>query len=93
MFHVMKLLVERQRLISYVKLGMFNYYFITVSNYMLVFVIIFVSRYILSNVVAGYKWILCRGYGFAMGLLWVRSYFLTLALSVNGFAELPATNQ
>ena len=43
MLHVVKLLVERQRHIIYVKVGMFNYCFITVSDYMLVFVMVFVN--------------------------------------------------
>ena len=63
----MRLLVERRRHIIYVKLGMFNYCFIRVSDYMLVFVLVFVSRfgiYSVRNVVAGYRWILCRGYRF-----------------------------
>ena len=41
----MKLLVERQRLIIYVKVGMFNYCYIRVSDYMLVFVMDVVSRF------------------------------------------------
>ena len=36
---------ERQRHIIYVNVGMFNYCFITVSDYMLVFVMVFVSRF------------------------------------------------
>ena len=42
---MVKLLVERQRHIIYVKVGMFYYCFIRVSDYMLVFVIVFVSRF------------------------------------------------
>ena len=45
MSHVVKLLVERQRHIIYVKVGMFIYCFIRISDYMLVFVIVFVSRF------------------------------------------------
>ena len=41
----MKLLVECQRHIIYVKVGMFNYCFIRVSDYMLVFVMVVVSRF------------------------------------------------
>ena len=77
MLHVIKLLVERQRLMSKVKLGMCNYCFISVSDYMLVFVMVFVSRfgrYNLKNVVAGYRWILYRGYGFTMGLLLLSNF-------------------
>ena len=52
----MKLLVERPHLIMGVKVGMFNHCFIIVSNYMLVFVMVFVrrfGRYSVRNVVAG----------------------------------------
>ena len=66
--HVVKLLLERQRLIIHVKVGMFNYCFIIrVSDNMLVFVVVFVSRFgrcSVRNVVAGYRRVLCRGYGF-----------------------------
>ena len=54
MIHVVKLLVERQRLTSYVKVGMFNNCFIRVSDYMLLFVMVFVNRfgrYSVGNVV------------------------------------------
>ena len=64
---VVKLLVERQRLIIYVKFGLFNYCFIKLIDNMLVFVMVFASRfrrYSVRNVVAGYRWILCRGYVF-----------------------------
>ena len=56
----MRLLVKHQRLVIYVKLGMFNYCFVKVYDYMLVFVMIFVSRfgrYSVRNVVASYRWI------------------------------------
>ena len=67
MLHVVKLMVEHQRLIIYVKSGMFNHCFIRINDYMLVFVMVFVNRfgtYSLRNMVAGYRWIFCRGYGF-----------------------------
>ena len=63
----MKLLVECQYHIIYVKVGMFNYCFIRVSEYILVFVMVFASRFgkcSARNVVAGYRLILCRGFGF-----------------------------
>ena len=43
--HVVKLLVERQRHMIYVKVGMFHYCFNRVRNYMLVFVMVFVSKF------------------------------------------------
>ena len=58
----MKLLVERHNIS--VKVGMFNYCFIRVSDDMLVFVMVFVSRFgrcSARNVVAVYRRILCRG--------------------------------
>ena len=51
MIHVVKLLVERQ---SLTKVGMFNNCFIRVSDYMLLFVMVFVNRfgrYSVGNVV------------------------------------------
>ena len=54
MLHGVKLLVERQRHIIYVKVGMFNYYFTRVSDYMLVFVMVFVSRF--GRVARGMWW-------------------------------------
>ena len=56
----MKLRIERQRLIICVNLGMFNYCFIRVSDYTLVFVMVCVSRferYSVRNAVAGCKWV------------------------------------
>ena len=41
------------------------------------------------NVVAGYRLMLCRDFGFVY--VSFLSYFLTLTPPVNGFAELPAT--
>ena len=58
------LLVERQSHIINVNVGMFNYSFIRVSDNMLVFVMVFVSRFgrcSATNEVRGYKRILCRG--------------------------------
>ena len=58
---------------------------------MLVFVNRF-GRYSVRNMVAGYRLVLCRGYGF-VGLfnnMLFLSYFLSLTPSVNSFAELPA---
>ena len=43
--HVVKLLVECQRHIVYLKVGMFNYCFIRVSEYMMVFVMVFASSF------------------------------------------------
>ena len=63
----MKLLVERQRNIIYFIVGMLSYCFIRVSDYMLVFVMVFVNRFgrcNLSNVVVGYRLMLCKGFGF-----------------------------
>ena len=68
----MKFLVERQRLIIFAKVGMFNYCFIRVCDYMWVFVMVFVSRLrrcSVRYVVAGYRRILCRGFGFKISLL------------------------
>ena len=48
----MKLLVECQRHIIYVEIGMFNYCFIIVSDYMLVFVMVFVCESSVRNVLA-----------------------------------------
>ena len=45
MLHSVKLLVERQRHIMYVKVGMFNYCFVRVSDYVLVFVMVSASRF------------------------------------------------
>ena len=62
----MKLLVDCQRIIICVMAEMCNYCFIRVSDYMLVFVMVFVSRFVRStvrNMVAGYRRILCKGYG------------------------------
>ena len=81
----MKLLVERKTHI-YVKIGMFNYCFIRVNNYMLVFVNRF-QRCSMRNVVVGYSWILCKGCGFMSFLF----NFLTLMPSMDCFAVLPAT--
>ena len=50
----MKSLVERQRDIIYVKVGMFTYRFIRVSDYMLVFVMVLVSRF--GRVALGMYW-------------------------------------
>ena len=61
---------------------------------MLVFVMVFVSRFGRSSVrimIVGYRCILCRGFGFIFNTVLFLSYFLTLKPSVNGFAELPAT--
>ena len=64
MLHVVKLLVERQTLIIYVKVECFC--FIRVSDYTLVFDMVFVSvgfgRYSVRNVVAGYRRILRYGF-------------------------------
>ena len=63
----MKLLVERQRHVIYFKVGMFDYCFIGVSDYIFVFDKAFVSRfgiYIVRNVVAGYRLMLCRSFGY-----------------------------
>ena len=60
----MRLLVERQRLIIYRKVGTFNYCFIRVNDYMLIFVMVFVSsfgRCSVRNMMASYRRILCRG--------------------------------
>ena len=43
--HVVKLLVECQRDIVYLKVEMFNYCFVRVSEYMMVFVMVFASRF------------------------------------------------
>ena len=66
--------------------------FIKVSDNMLVFVIIFVSRfgrYCTKNVIGGYyaeaAWGLCLFNNVSFV-----SYIITLTPSVNGFAELPA---
>ena len=50
----MKLLVERQRHIIYVKAGMFNYCVIKVSDNILVFVMVVVSRF--GRVAQGIWW-------------------------------------
>ena len=41
MLHRVKLLVERQCHNMYVKVGMFNYSFVRVSDYVLIFVMVF----------------------------------------------------
>ena len=60
----MKLLVERQRHIICVTVGMFNCCFIRVNDYILVCVMVFVWESNVRNVVVGYKRILCRGFRF-----------------------------
>ena len=65
MLHVVKLLVECQSHIIYFKLGMLNYCFIRVSEYMLVFVMVFANRFgKVALVVAGNMLILCKSFGF-----------------------------
>ena len=59
----MKLLAERECHIIYVRVGIFNHCFIRVSDYMLVFVMVFVSKFgrcSVGNVVAGYRLMLCH---------------------------------
>ena len=68
MIHVVKLLVECQRHIIYVNEGMFNYCFIRISDmYMLVFVMVFVSR--VRNVMVSHRLMLCRSFGVVSLLL------------------------
>ena len=50
----MKLLVESQGHIIYEKVGMFNYRFIKVSDYMYLFVMVFVSMF--RRVARGMWW-------------------------------------
>ena len=50
----MKLVVESQRHIIYVKIGMFKYCFIRVSDYMFVFVMVFVCMF--GRVACGMWW-------------------------------------
>ena len=57
----MKLLVERQRHITYVKVGIFNYYFTRVNYYMLVFVMVFVNSF--GRVTPGIWWLADVVYG------------------------------
>ena len=66
MLHVIKLLVKRQQLITHVKVRMFNYCCFIVRDYVLVFVMFLACMLGSSvrNIVAGFKWIFCRGYGF-----------------------------
>ena len=80
----MKLLVECQRYITYVKVGMFNC-FIRVSDYMLVFVMVWESG--VRNVEAGYRLVLCiRALGSCLfNKVSFLSYFLTWMPSENCF--------
>ena len=59
---------------------------------MLVFVTIFVGkfgRYSIRNVVAGYRWILCSGYGSCLfNNVSFLSYFLPLTPSVIGYRRM-----
>ena len=88
---MVKLLVERQRHIIYVKVGMFYYCFIRVCDYMLVFVIVFVSRF--ERGASGMWWPAvgwCYAEAFGSCLfnnVSFSSYFLILTPSVNGIAE------
>ena len=65
---------ERQRhMIIYVKAGMCHYCFIRVNDYMLVYVMVFVSKFgraYVRNVVAGYRLILCMGFAFVSFVLY-----------------------
>ena len=72
MLHVVKLLVQRQHLNIYFKVAMFSYCFVRVNVYILVFVIVVVSRfgrYSLRNVVGSYGKILCRDDEFVCPIL------------------------
>ena len=83
----MKLLVERQRHITYVKVGMFNYCVIRVSNYMLEFVMVFVCRF---GRVAGGMWWPAIGWCYvgAMGSCLFNSLsFLSYFCNFDAFCE------
>ena len=67
MLHIVKLLVECQCIIIHVKVRMYNYCFIRVSDYMLVFVMVFVSSF--GRVVWGMMWPAIGGY--YVYVLWV----------------------
>ena len=72
----MKLLVELQSLIIHVKVPMINYCFVRVSDYMFVFVMIFVSRFggcSVRNAVAGFVFVFVLKYRKAiyLYLIWL----------------------
>ena len=87
-----KLLVEHQRHISYVKVGMYNYCFNRVSDYMFVIVMVFVIRF--GRVACGTWWLAigwCYVGAFGSCLfnnVSFLSYFLTLTPSVNGHCHI-----